>query len=78
MLENLILHTPGTIINANTLKPFVPIFILKYDTQEKETITIVTDMDGNLRLLGDCFCSTSAGPLGTGKSHLHRLLVNGS
>ena len=46
---------------TRTLNPFVPIFIIKNDMQENETITS-NRTDGNFRLSGDCFCSTSAEP----------------
>ena len=44
---------------TQTLKPFVPIFILKIICKKKK-LSLVTDMDGNFRLSSDCFCSTSA------------------
>ena len=65
---------------TQTLNPLVPIFISKYDMQEKETITSNREIAGS-RVT---FCSTSAEPrycvtnsppLETGMSHLRRLLV---
>ena len=60
---------------------FIPIFILKKDIQGKETITS-NATDGNVRLLGDSFCSTSAeprfwvySPPQYRKIHLHRKIV---
>ena len=35
------------------IKSIFPIFILKNDIQEKETINIVTSTDGHIRLSGD-------------------------
>ena len=46
---------------TQTIKSFVPIFILKMICKKKK-LSLVTGTDGIFRLSGDCFCSTSAEP----------------
>ena len=64
---------------TQTLKPLVPIFILKMICKKKKLL-LVTGMDGNFQLLTQVTVSAVPRlcPLESGKSHLQQLLVKDS